>query len=439
MNATRELSRRRFLKGVAAAAGAPYVLTSTALGAPGARSASGRIVMGFIGVGGRGGGLLRNACGRGDVQVVAVCDVDSSRRERARQGVVDRYARGRRGGRGVAAYGDFRELLAREDIDAVLIATPDHWHPLVSVHAAKAGKDIYCEKPLTNFIAEGRAVVNAVRRYGRVFQTGSQERSGRGRFACELVRNGRIGKLHTIHTYLPTARRQMGNVAPQAVPEGFDYDMWLGPAPWRSYHPACCHGNFRWVRDFAIGELTDRGAHVNDIALWGAGPLLTDPVQVEGHGVFPKQGPWNSAIDYHIEYRYASGLRFIIDSQNPDGSQPARGIRFVGTDGWIFVHIHGAAMRAEPASVLQETIGPGEIHLHHSPGHFEDFLQAIRSRGPTVAPADQGHRTATFCHVGHAAILLGRKLTWDGEAERFLGDDEANRLIQRPMRAPWRM
>ena len=431
------ITRRRFLRSAAVAAAAPAVLTWPAATARGQASPSNRIVMGFIGVGGRGGGLLRSTLGRYDVQVVAVADVDRGRRERARSGVEQSYAADSRPATGVAGCNDFREVLARDDIDAILTATPDHWHALISIAAAKAGKDIYCEKPLANSIAEGRAVVEAVGRYGTVFQTGTQERSGRARIACELVRNGRLGKLHTIHTYLPTSHRQTDNHAPEPVPEGFDYNMWLGRAPWAPYHPLRCHGNFRWNRDYAIGELTDRGAHVNDIALWGAGPLLTGPVEIEGTGVFPKQGLWNSAIDYHIEYRYASGLRIITDSQNPDGSAPARGIKFVGTDGWLFVHIHGSAMEASRESILRETIGESEIHLHRSPGHFEDFIRAVRTRGETVAPPPESHRTASFCHLGHTAILLRRKLTWDPDAEQFLGDAEANRMVRPPCREPW--
>jgi predicted dehydrogenase len=442
MSARKRLSRRGFLKGAAvaaAAAGAPYVLTSSALGGAGGTSASERIVMGFIGTGGRGGGHVRSLSGWRDIQIVAICDVDAYRRDRARQGVADRYARDRRGGRGVAAYTDFRDLVARDEIDAVLIASPDHWHALPSILAARAGKDVYCEKPLCRYIGEGQAVVEAMRRHGRVFQTGSQERSGRARIACEFVRNGRIGKLHTIRTYLPTSRRQTTNHEPQAVPDGFDYDMWLGPAPWAPYHPLRCHGNFRWNRDYAIGELTDRGAHVNDIALWGAGPLLKGPVEIEGTGVFPRDGLWNTAIDYHLEYRYASGLRIITDSQNPDGSHPPRGIKFEGSEGWIFVHIHGARLEAEPISVLQEPIADNEIHLHRSPGHHQDWTDAIRSRGDTVAPAAEGHRTASFCYLGHIAILLGRKVVWDTEKEQFLNDDEANRMVQPIMREPWRI
>ena len=436
----RRLSRRGFLKGTGAIAlGAPYVLTSTALGGPGGTPASDRIVMGFIGVGGQGGGHVHGLSGRRDVQIAAICDADRGRRESRRKFVSDRYARDKRGGKGVRAYRDFRDLLARDDIDAILTAPPDHWHALVSIAAARAGKDIYCEKPLASSVAEGRAVVDAVQRYGRVFQTGSQERSGRGRLGCELVRNGRLGKIHTIRTYLPTDHRQTGNHRPQPVPDGFDYDMWLGRAPWAPYTPARCHFNFRWIRDYSPGELIDRGAHVNDLALWGAEPLLTGPVEIEGTGEFPRDGLWNSAIDYHIEYHYASGLRIITDSRNPDGSRPARGIKFEGTDGWLFIHIHGGNMRAEPESILREKIGENEIHLHRSPGHHEDWLRAIRSRGPTVAPADQGHRTASFCHLGNIAILLNRKLLWDPDKEQFLNDDEANRMVRPCMREPWEL
>ena len=438
MAGKRRFTRRGFLRTAGTAAvGVPYVLTSEALAGPGRPAASDRIVMGFIGVGGQGGGHVRGISGRRDVQILAVCDVDEGHRLRAKKDVEDRYTRDKRPAGGVVAYHDFRELLARDEIDAILTAPPDHWHALVSVAAAKAGKDIYCEKPLASSIAEGRAVADAVRRYQRVFQTGSQERSGRARIACELVRNGRIGKLHTIRTYLPTDGRQTGNHAPQPVPDGFDYDFWLGRAPWAPYTSARCHFNFRWIRDYSPGELTDRGAHVNDIALWGAEPQLVGPVKVRGKGQFPKNGLWNSAIEYHIEYEYASGLRIITDSRLPDGRKPPRGIKFEGSDGWIFVHIHGGHLEAEPESVLKETIGENEIHLHRSPGHHEDWFRAIRSRGPTVAPADQGHRTASFCHLGNIAILLDRDLLWDPDHEEFPDDDEANRMVRPHMREPW--
>ncbi len=433
------LTRRGFLKAAATTAvAAPYVLTSDALGARGGTPASDRIVLGFIGTGGRGSGHVRSIAGRKDVQIVAVCDVDRAHRRRSVKHVEDRYSSSGRGGKGIEGYNDFRDLLARDDIDAVLNSAPDHWHALATLHAARAGKDIYCEKPMASSIAGGRAAADAVKRYGRVFQTGSQERSGRGRFGCELVRNGRLGKIHTIRTYLPTAHRQTGPQPPMPVPEGFDYDMWLGRAPWAPYTKQRCHFNFRWIQDYSPGELTDRGAHVNDLALWAVEPMLQGPVEIEGKGVFPKDGLWDAAIDYHIEYHYTgSGLRVITDSVNPDGSVPTRGIRFEGTDGWLFIQIHGGHMTADPPEVLREPIADNEIRLHRSPGHHEDWFRAIRSRGPTVAPAEDGHRTASFCHLGNIALLLERKLTWDCRTERFLDDGEANNHVRPPVREPW--
>jgi hypothetical protein len=209
--------------------------------------------------------------------------------------------------------------------------------------------------------------------------------------------------------------------------------MWLGPAPWAPYTRARCHGVFRWIRDYSDGELTDRGAHVNDIALWGAEPFLKGPVEIEGRGEFPRDGLWNTAIGYRIEYQYASGIRVITTST------PPRGIRFEGTEGWIFVHIHGARLEADPPSILQSTIGADEVHLHRSPGHHQDFLNAVRSRGPTVAHAEAGHRTASFCHLGNIAILLEQKLLWDPDRERFLNSSEANCMVHRPFREPWRV
>ncbi len=431
MGPASKLTRRRFLGGAVAA---PYVLASDVLGA-GRAPPSERIEMGFIGVGGQGGHHVGRIVRRGDCQIVAVCDVDRGHRERARKTVEDHYGHARRSGayRGCEAMNDFESLLARDDVDAVLVATPDHWHALASIAAVRAGKDVYCEKPMAATIAEGRAMVRAVGRHNRVFQTGSQERSGRARFACEVVRSGRLGRIHTIRTNLPTDNRRTGPQPPMPVPRGFDYDRWLGPAPWAPYTRERCHFNFRWIRDYSDGELTDRGAHVNDIALWGAWPWLKGPVEIEGTGEFPDEGLWNTAVAYRIEYRYAGGVRIVTTSE------PPRGIRFEGTDGWVFVHIHGARLEAEPRSVLADPIGPDEVHLHEGPGHHEDFFRAVRTRGATVAPVEAGHRTATFCHLGTIALLLGRKLTWDPDAERFVGDDEANRMVSRPPREPWRV
>ena len=441
------VSRRDFLKGAAAAVAAPYVLTSAALGAAGRSPASERIVMGAIGVGGRGMADMGTFLGFGEVQVVAVCDADRNRLQAAKKRVEEHYSKDAPGTyAGCKDYSDFRELLERPDIDSVVIATPDHWHGLISARAAKAGKDIYCEKPMASTIGDGRAAADAVRRYGRVFQTGSQERSTANcRYACELVLNGRIGKLHTIRCFLPERNKASGARGPEPVPEGFDYDMWLGPAPWGAYHPRRCHGSFRWILDYSDGELTDRGAHVNDIALLGAGPLLVGPVEIEGRGKFIRDPLWDTAYEYHIEFAFASGLKMIVDSGNAPGAvvcsvtRAHRGVLFQGTEGWIFVAIHGGALMADPPEVLKSPIRSGEIRLGRSPGHSQDWVRAIKTRGPTMAPAEDGHRTASFCHLCTIACQLERKLKWDYQREQFINDEEANRHLDRPKREPWRI
>jgi len=428
------IRRREFLKGAAALAAAPWGISASALGAEGRPAPSNRIAMGFIGLGGQGTGNMFGFLGNREAQVVAVCDVDYGHRTAAKKHVEERYAQETAAGtfKGCGDYGDYRDLLARKDVDGVLIATPDHWHALLTIAAAKAGKDIYCEKPLALTIGEGRAMVNAVRRYGRVLQTGSHERSNAScRLACELARNQVMGKIHTVRVNLPTDNRRCGPQAPQPVPEGFDYDMWLGPAPFEPYTPERCHFNFRWILDYSDGELTDRGAHVGDLAMWGAGPLLKGPVRVEGKGEFPRDGLFNAPTAFHIEHAYANGIKVYCTSEGP------RGVKFEGADGWIFCHIHGGALEAEPKSLLKAVVPPHGTHLKPSPGHHQDFLNCIKDRTDPVALVEGGHATASFCHVGLIATLLGRRLTWDPEKEQFLGDAEANRMIWHPMRAPW--
>ena len=445
-------TRRGFLKAAAAASvAAPYMLTSEALGAPGRSAASERITMGFIGQGGQGGGHL-GISGRGDIQTLAVCDVDATRRYNAMKRVEKMYGQRTASGqyKGCAAFNNFEDLVARDDIDAVLIATPNHWHGLTSIAAIKGGKDVYCEKPHSLTIGEGRAVCRAAERYGRVFQTGSQERSGRARLGCELVLNGRVGKVHTIRTYLPCAGKLPDNFQPeppapaygypaQKPPPGFDYDLWLGPAPWTPYNPRRCHFNFRWVLDYSDGELTDRGAHVNDIAMWGNGTESTGPVEIDGRGQFQK-GIYNVPVRYHIEYKFANGVKMITTSYNGRDDNPdlgGRGIQFEGTDGWLWIEIHGGALRASNPDILKSRIRPEEVHLHHSPGHHEDWIRAIRSRGQTVAHCEAGHRTASLLHLGLNSMILGRKIKWDPDKEVAPNDPEATRMVLRPMRSPW--
>ncbi|MBM4019003.1 MAG: Gfo/Idh/MocA family oxidoreductase, partial [Planctomycetes bacterium] len=366
--------------------------------------------------------------GKSEVQVVAVCDVDSERRRRAKALVDKKY-----GSTDCLECTDFREIIRRKDIDAVMIATPDHWHAIPVIEAAKAGKDIHCQKPLALTIHQGRAMSDACRRHGVVFQTGSQQRSDRNfRFACELVRNGRIGKLLTMEVGLPTGH--VGKTAaPEPPPAGFDYDFWLGPAPWAPYCKGRTHWDFRWILDYSGGQVTDWGAHHCDIAQWGNGTSHTGPVEIEGKGVFPRDGLWNAAVTYRFECTYADGARMIV----ADGTTFPNGIKFVGTDGWVFVS--RGKIDAQPKSLLTSVIGPSEIHLYESGDHKGNFLECVRARGETVAPIENAHRSVTIAHLGNIAMLLGRKVRWNPDAEQFVDDPEADRFLSRAMRAPWHL
>ena len=430
-NGDKQVTRRGFLRGTAAAAvGAPYVLTSAALGAAGIAAASERIAVACIGVRNKGGGHLKALLGNGSAQVVAVCDVD----ERVRRQALNR-ARGAYAGRspggtfdGIEGCGDFRDVCGRGDVDAVVVATPDHTHAVISVAAMKAGKDVYVEKPMTRTIPEGRVMADVARRRQRVVQVGSQRRSSRRHcFVCELVRNGRIGKLLRVETSLPIRPAQPMPWSPEPVPKGFDYDLWLGPAPWRPHTRSRCHYNFRFVRDHSGGEMTNFGAHWFDLAQWGIGADDGGPVEVEGTGRSWPTGLWNTFHHVHVEWTYANGVKLIATSG-------AGGTRFIGTDGWV--DADGRA--AQPESILRSEIGPDETRLYRvATSHLVHWLDCIRTREEPSASVETGHRTATVCHLGNLAMVLGRRLRWDPVREEFPGDDEANRLTRRPYRSPW--
>jgi predicted dehydrogenase len=432
-------TRRSFLKTVAATAagtiGLPLIVPASALGRSGSVPPSDRIAMAFIGVGGMGTSNMNGFLEKPGAQVVAVCDVDAHHRERARE-IVEKKT----GKRGCTEYNDYRELLAREDLDAVSIATPDHWHALIAVAAAQRGLNIYGEKPLAYSIGEGRAIVDAVERYGCIWQTGSWQRSVRDfRYACELVRNGRIGKLHTVRVGLPYGQNipDQKGFKPAPVPEGFDYDLWLGPAPRAPYCPNRCHYNFRWIADYSGGRITDWGAHHCDIAQWGMGTEATGPVEVEGAATFLKgdDGLFDTATKYRFVCTYRGGPALIVadEQQQPKGS----GIQFEGTEGWIWVD--RGAIDASNRSVLNSVIGPEEIHLYRSDDHQQNFLDSIVTRSETATPASVAHRSITICHLGLIALKLGRKVKWDPVVERFVNDPEADRLLSRPMRSPWHL
>jgi predicted dehydrogenase len=440
---TSSITRRQFLEHTLAGAGtvilAPAIVPSSVLGAD---SPSERITVGCIGVGRMGLDDLKEVLGFKQVQVVAVCDVDSRRAKHAQQLVEKQYgSQAVPGGyKGCAVYRDFRELVARGDIDAVMIVTPDHWHAIPAIEAAKAGKDIFLQKPLTLTMAEGRVLSDTVRRYGRVFQVGSQQRSDtQFRFACELVRNGRIGRLHTVKVGFGT---DPGTTVQPAmpVPEWLDYDMWLGPAPWAPYteqrvHPREGYDRPGWlrVRDYGAGMITGWGSHHNDIAQWGMGTELTGPVQIEAQAEFPKDGLWDVHGDFRIEYTYANGVKVICADEKKNKS----GVVFEGSDGWV--HVTRGRLDAEPKSLLTSTIGPDEIHLYKSNNHKANFFECVRSRAETIAPVEVAHRSCTMCLLGDIAMTLGRKLKWDPDKERFTNDDEANRMLSNPMRSPWHL
>ncbi len=432
-------SRREFLKKASAAAigavGLPLFIPSTALGRSGAVPPSDRINIGCIGVGGMGTGNMESFLEKPEAQIVAVCDVDAKHRGNARD-IVEKKT----GKSGCAEYNDFRELLGRDDLDAISLATPDHWHALIAVAAAKKRLDIYGEKPLGYTIAEGRTIVDAVERYGVIWQTGSWQRSLRDfRYACELVRNGRIGKVGTVRVGLPYGHSvsDQGGYGRAPVPQGFDYDMWLGPAPWAPYISNRCHWNFRWISDYSGGQLTDWAGHHCDIAQWGMGTELTSPVEIEGVADFPpaEDGLFDTAKSYRFVCKFKEGFTMIVadQKQQPKGM----GVQFEGTDGWIWVDRSG--IDASNKSLLGSVIGPNEIHLYKSDDHHQNFLDCIRSRSEAITPAKIAHRSIMIGHLGLIAMKLGRKVNWDPVGERFINDPEADRLLSRPMRSPWHL
>jgi len=440
---TERITRRQLLKSSAAAAcvfiSAPTILPARVFGA---EAPSNRITIGMIGMGRQAyHSNLKSFLGASDVQVTAVCDVDTWRLDNARKAVEEHYGKERPTGtfKGCSIYKDFRELLDRSDIDAVMISSPDHWHVPMAIAAARAGKDICCEKPLTLSIAGGRALSDTVKRYNRVFRTDSEFRSHACfQRACELVINGRIGRVHTIRTGVPAGDVGGPPEPVMPVPPELDYEMWLGPAPYAPYtlnrvHPRQSYQRPSWMRvpDYCEGMVTNWGAHLNDIAQWGNGTDRTGPVEVEGTGKYPRDGLWNVLLSFELEYKYANGVRLFYNISQPH-------VRFEGTEGWIQADYNDRSLKAEPESILKLPVSPDEIHLPLK-SEKRDFIDAVKTRGQTLADAEVGHRTNSLCQIGHIAIQLGRKLKWDPDKEQFMGDEKANRMLCRPMRSPWRL
>lgn len=450
MSSDRAISRRGLIRRAAAGLAAPYFVRASALGKDGTTAPSNRIIYGLIGCGPHGVDWnLVQIFRYSDAQVIAVCDVDETRCLTGKARVDEHYAEslGRDNYKACATYGDFRELITRKDIDVIANCTPDHWHVIPAIMAAKAGKDVICEKPLTLTVAEGKALCEVIKQTGRIFQTASENRSIDSYIhMCELVRNGRIGKLRRIRVSLPAGNETRGenfnDRQVQPPPKGFNYEMWQGQAPEAPYCPARCHGSFRWNLAYSGGRLTDWGAHMIDLAQWGNGTENTGPIEVEGTGKFPpRDALFNTAEEFDLRYRYANGVTLNVVSKGP-------GIRFEGTDGWIGFEGWRAPLQAGDPKILASKIGPNEIRLYRPSevvprtegmkgGEHRNFIDCVKSRKPCYAPAETGHRTITIAHIGNIAMLLGRKLKWDPQAEEFIGDAEANAMLSRKQREPW--
>jgi len=442
----KKCSRRGFLKG-AMATGAtlafPMIVPSSVRGA---NAPSNRINMGCIGVGRMGSDDMRDLMRFNEIRVVAVCDADSNRMANAKKVVEQRYADEMKSGayKGCETIEDYRTVCGRSDIDAVMICTPDHWHVLPALAAARAGKDIFLQKPMSLTIQEGRIVSDTVRRSGVVFQVGSQQRSDeRFRFACELVRNGRIGKVHTVK--VGCGIDPGTGVEPEMpVPKNLNYDLWLGPAPWAPYtekrvHPQVGYDRPGWLRiaDYGAGMLTGWGSHHMDIAHWGLGMENSGPLSIQGTAEFPPDGLWNVHGRFHVEYQYPNDVTVIFADEGTGPGQVKSGVEFIGSEGSVWVT--RGAMDTNPKSLMRSVIGPDELHLYKSLDHKRNFVECMRSRAETIAPVENGHRSCTACLLADIAIRTGRKLRWDARQERFINDEEANRWLTRSMRAPWTM
>jgi len=434
----RVMRRREFLKQVPlAAAGAaafPSIVKASVLGRNGAVPPSDRIVMAGVGFGMQGPGNMRNFLQKNEVQWIAVCDLDDEHLNAARDTVNKRYDN-----KDCAVYKDFRELFARGDLDAVSLAIPDHWHAILSITALQSGLDVFGEKPLTHSLREGRALCNAVKRYGRVWQTGSWQRSTDNFYrACELVRNRRIGKILGVEVGLPQGHYDFAGTFGQETieqpPPGLDFDFWLGPAPAQPYCKARVHMNWRWNMDFGGGQLVDWIGHHLDIAHWGLGFDTTGPVEISGRGEFPTTGIYNSPTRYWVDALYADGTPIVIAGGYPEIQS---GTKWIGELGWVWVD--RGAFESQPAHLVNEIIGPNEIKLCRSRDHFQNFLDCVRSRALPIAPCETAQRSASVGHLGVIAIETGRKIRWDPATESILNDPAAERLLSRSYRKPWQV
>ena len=426
-----KINRRRFLAtATTATIATPLLLPASIWAAEAGAKPNERITMGFIGVGTQGRGLLSGFLRHPNTQVVAISDVDTTRREHSKKTVEEYYATVKNTEfKDCTGYPDFRDVLARKDIDAVVIATPDHWHAFVAVSAANKGKDIYCEKPLSLTIHEARTMVKAARKNDRVFQTGSMQRSS-SEFhkACELVRNGKLGKIKTVIVGVGPSSKWC-DLPEEPMEPGLDWDRWLGPAPLRPYNsvlsPRGVHKHFpdwRNYREYSGGMMTDWGAHHFDIAQWGLGMDESGPVEI-----IP---PDDANARTGLRYLYANGVEMIHDSSKG-------GVTFIGERGKIFVD--RGKFQADPEEIGKETIEANGIHLYKSDNHLKDFLDCVRSRKRPICDVEVGCRSVTVCHLGNLAYWNHRRLKWDPAKEQFIGDAEANGWLDRVKRGGWKV
>lgn len=422
MSEQQTLNRRAFFRAGAAATASWYLTRPRAVAAA---APSERLTLGFIGAGGISGAHWPGLLAQTDTQIVGICDVDGQRRDRLVNTVDERYKT-----KGCTGYRDFRDLLARPDLDAVVICTPDNWHALQVIAAARAGKHMYSEKPLARTVVEGRAMVTAVKQHGVVFQHGTQQRSDpRMRHACELVRNGRIGKVKRVVIGVPGGKRSgWGKVADP--PAWFDYDLWLGPAPYAPYSPERVNNGYGWwfMEDYSAGGfISGWGVHHVDIAQWALGTELTGPVEIEGTGDIPTDGLCDTPVTWNVRYHFGNDTEIVFQSGND--------IVFEGELGRVVTN-RGKCV-STPSEIANEEIPVGETKLYRSDNHHRNWLDCIKTGRETVAPIEIGQRSQTICCLADIAIRLGRRLRWDAATETVVGDAEANRMLGRALRAPW--
>lgn len=443
MESTTTTGRRSILKLLAASAAAPLILPSRLFGAD---APSNKVTLGCIGVGWQGGGNLENFLAQSDCQVVAICDVDEQHLQEAIDKVNSHY-----GNKDCKGYKDFRELLARKDIDAVAISTPDHWHAIQAISAANAGKDIFCEKPLSHKLGEGIAMVDAVQKNQRIWQTGSWQRSVASfRWAVELVQNGYVGKVTRVEVGLPSGHSDFASTGDRLpdcpVPSGVDFDKWTGPAQLQSFNPCRFHKNWRWNYNTGGGQLMDWIGHHCDIAHWGlANPKFgcgpddaIGPMELSATAEFPaKDAVWNTATKFRIDCKYPNNIDVVIAGGDPAIGE---GAKWIGPDGWVSVNRGKFTASNEQwirdIQVLDKK-GELEIAIYRSPGHFREFIDSIKSRKRTTTPVEVAHRSQTPGHLGYIASVTGRPIKWDAGKQEIIGDAEASKMMEPASRGEW--